>query len=138
VFRLSWLAYLVVALLVLGVIPLAFTQDGSESSSAVIGPRALLLIVPIAVATYIARTATIVDADGIRVRALLGSRRLGWDELRGLSVSGRSVYAVCVDGAVRLPCVRVADLAAVARASDGRLPAIAEATPKYAPSRRRR
>jgi hypothetical protein len=69
---------------------------------------------------------------------LLGSRRLGWDELRGLSVSGRSVYAVCVDGAVRLPCVRVADLAAVARASDGRLPAIAEATPKYAPSRRRR
>ena len=137
-FRLPWLAYLVVVLLVLGVIPLAFTQDGSESSSVTIGPRTLLLIVPIAVAIYIARTATIVDADGIRVRALFGSRRLGWNELRGLSVSGRSVYAVCVDGSVRLPCVRVADLAAVARASGGRLPAIAESTPKYAPSRRRR
>lgn len=138
VFRLPWLVYLAVLLLLVCVIPLAFTQDGGESSAAAIGPRTALLIIPIAVAAYIGRTATIVDAAGIRVRALFGSRQLRWDELRGLSVSGRSVYAVCADGAVRLPCVRVGDLARVARASSGRLPAFADATPKYAPSRRKR
>jgi hypothetical protein len=42
------------------------------------------------------------------------------------------------DGAVRLPCVRVADLAAVSRASGGHLPEIADPVPKFAPQRRRR
>jgi hypothetical protein len=89
-------------------------------------------------AVFIARTATVVDADGIRVRLAFGSRAMRWDELRGLSITGRSVYAVGNDGSVRLPCVGVSDLAAVARVSAGRLPDIPEAQRKYAPSRRPR
>jgi hypothetical protein len=58
--------------------------------------------------------------------------------MRGLSITGRSVYAVLESGSVRLPCVRQGDLAAVARASGGRLPEIPEERPKFAPGRRRR
>jgi hypothetical protein len=137
-YRLPRSAYLVVLFLTFGVIPLAFTSDGTEGSRAGISVRTMLIIVPIAAAVFIARSATIVDAAGIRVRALLGTRRLSWGELRGLSVNGRSVYAVCGDGLVRLPCVRVANLAELARASAGRLPQLDEPTLKFAPARRRR
>jgi hypothetical protein len=97
-----------------------------------------VLALPVVAVAFIARTATFVSSEEIRVRTAFGSRRLGWDEIRGLSVTDRSVYAVCADGSVRLPCVRVSDLAAVSRASGGRLPEIAEAKRKYAPSRRSR
>ena len=95
-------------------------------------------VVPILAIAFIARTATIVDGDGITVRAVFGSRHMRWDTVRGISVTGRNVYAVTDLGAVRLPCVRIRDLARVAAASGGRLPELPQATPKYAPSRRRR
>ena len=95
-------------------------------------------VIPLLAIVFIARTATIVDANGITVRALFGSRHLGWDNVRGLSVTGRNVYAVTDQGGVRLPCVRIRDLATVAEASSGRLPELPHARPKYAPSRRRR
>ena len=79
------------------------------------------------------------DAGGITVRAAFGSRRLPWDSVHGLSVTGRSVYAVLFDGgSVRLPCVTVADLAGVSQASGGRLPEVAAPRQKFAPSRRSR
>ncbi|HEY2983614.1 MAG TPA: PH domain-containing protein [Jatrophihabitantaceae bacterium] len=99
---------------------------------------ALVYLLPAGAAIFIARTATVVSEDGITVRALIGHRTLRWADVRGLSVTGRSVYAVSADAAMRLPCVRVADLAAVATASGGHLPPVAEATPKYPPSRRSR
>jgi hypothetical protein len=147
-FRLPRSAYLIVLFLVFCTVPLAFgdnsvhgaadsADDGGSGISGVeFGPRALLLLIPIAAAFYIARTSTTVSASGIKVRALLGSRMLPWDELRGLSVNKRSVYAVCVDGSVRLPCVRVANLAEVSKASAGRLPEVAAPKLKFAPSRR--
>ncbi len=138
VFRLPGLTYLVAVFLLFSVAPLAFAETGAESAGAVYGPRMLLLLIPILAAAFIARTATVVDPSGVVVRALLGSRTLPWDKVRGLSVSGRAVYAVLGAGAVRLPCVRVADLAALSRASGGHLPDVAEAPPKYAPSRRSR
>jgi hypothetical protein len=95
-------------------------------------------VVPILATGFIARTATIVDADGLTVRALFGSRHMRWDAVRGISVTGRNVYAVTDPGAVRLPCVRIRDLATVAAVSGGRLPELPQATPKYAPARRRR
>ena len=127
VFRLPRSAYLAVLFLALCVTPLV--QHPIVT---------IAYVVPVAAAVYIARTATIVDDEGITVRALIGRRRVPWADVRGLSVTGRSVYAVLADGALRLPCVRVADLAAVSRASDGHLPQLREAAPKYAPSRRRR
>jgi len=134
-FRLPALAYLVVLFLVFCTVPLAFA---GESAGSPVGPRALLILFPILVAGFIARTRTVVGGDGVSVRALLGTRHLPWREIRGLSVTESTVYLVCRDGAVRLPCVRISDLAAVSKASGGRLPEVVEATPKFAPSRRRR
>jgi hypothetical protein len=127
-----------VLFLLFGVAPLAFTNDGNAGPPAVLGPQTALLLVPVLAALFIARTATTVGNDGITVHAVFGKRVLPWAAVRGLSIDARSVYAVCVDGSVRLPCVRVSDLAAVSAASGGRLPEVAEARPKFAPSRRRR
>jgi hypothetical protein len=140
VFRLPRSAYLAVLFLLFCALPLAFAREGgNEGGPAGITWRVVLLALPVVAAVFIARTATFATGSGLRVRAAFGSRRLGWDELRGLSLGERAVYAVCEDGgAVRLPCVRVSDLAAIARVSDGRLPDIPEAPRKYAPARRRR
>ncbi len=149
VLRLPRTAYLSVLLLLLGTVPLAFGQDDYRSFSDIangtgngggftVGWRVAFLLIPIAVAVAIARTATIVDADGIRVRALLGTRAMRWDEIRGLSVTGRSVYAVLADGAVRLPCTRLAHIGVITRTSQGRLPELPDPVGKPAPSRSRR
>ena len=144
-FRLPRSAYFVVLFLLFCTIPLALAgngihnadpDSGSSASDVVLGPRLLLLLIPIAAAVFIARTRTRVDERGVSVHALFGRRLLPWIEVRGLSVTDRSVYAVCADGAVRLPCVRVGDLHAIAAASGGRLPDIPPAPVKSAPARR--
>jgi hypothetical protein len=132
------MTYVVVLFLLFCVAPLAFTGHGVQGEPAVVGPQTLLLLIPVIGALVIARTATIVRTTGITVRLAFGSRVLPWDEVRGLSVAERSVYAVGRTGSVRLPCVRVADLAEVSKASGGHLPEVAPPTPKFAPSRRRR
>jgi hypothetical protein len=125
-----------VLFLLIGVTPLAVAAGTDHLSRPVFGPRLLLFLLPVLAIVFIARTATIVGPSGVRVRAAFGSRQLAWSSLRGLSVSGRSVYAVIANGSVRLPCVRVADLAEVSRVSEGRLPPIADPVRKYAPSKR--
>jgi hypothetical protein len=137
-FRLPALAYLAVLFLVFCTAPLAFAGDGGEGARAALGPRALLMLFPVLAAVFIARARTVVGESGVSVRALFGTRTLPWHEIRGLSVDERAVYLVCRDGSVRLPCVRTSDLAAVSKASGGRLPEVAEATLKFAPARRRR
>lgn len=138
VFRLPNLTYLVILFLLFGTVPLAFAASGTSSPPARIGLQTVLLVVPLLAAAFVARTATVVDASGLTVRAVLGSRHVPWDDVRGLSVTGRNVYAVVAGGSIRLPCVRVNDLSRMSRASGGRLPALADPTPKAAPSRRRR
>jgi hypothetical protein len=122
--RSAYLAVLILALCVTAVVqhPLA----------------ALVYLVPIGAAVFIARTATIVDDNGITVRALLGRTSLPWTDIRGLSVTGRNVYVVTDDAALRLPCVRISDLAAISAASGSHLPQLPPAKAKYAPSRRNR
>ncbi len=139
VFRLPRSAYLAVLFLLLGAAPLALADSGGdEGGPAGLTWRLALLAVPVLAAVFIARTATFVSEQDLRVRAAFGSRALPWDRIRGFSVGARAVYAVTDDAAVRLPCVRVPDLAAIARASGGRMPELAEPVGKYAPSRRRR
>jgi hypothetical protein len=138
VFRLPALTYIVVLFLLFGAIPLAFAANGTQGAPGRVGLQTAILLVPVIAAVFVARTATIVTASGILVRAAFGRRALPWDSVRGLSVTGRNVYAVLADGSVRLPCVRIANLTEIAKASGGRLPELAEPTPKYAPSRRRR
>jgi hypothetical protein len=138
IFRLPALAYLAVLFLLFGAAPFAFTGQGIEGESAEIGPQTVVLIIPVLAAVFIARWATIVDPDGVVVRAAFGSRHYDWTQVRGLAVDGTHVLLVLADGAVRLPCVRVADLAAVSRASGGHLPELPDPTPKFTPQRRRR
>jgi len=140
VFRLPRLAYLAVLFLLFSVIPLAFAGDaGEQGSPGGLTWRVALLIIPVAAAVFIARTQTRVDRDGLRVRLALGTHGLAWADISGLHVAPRAIYAVARDGgAIRLPCVRVPDLPAIARLSGGRLPELREAPLKYAPSGRRR
>jgi hypothetical protein len=145
VIRLPRTSYLVVVFLFFGALAVAFgdnqprtLRDGSTTTGFSLDWRVALFLLPVLAAVFIARTATIVGADGLRVRALFGSRDLPWSSVRGLLVSGRAVYAAVEDGAVRLPCVRIAHLGPLSRLSGGRLPELPDATPKPAPSRRRR
>ncbi|MDP9116666.1 MAG: PH domain-containing protein, partial [Actinomycetota bacterium] len=110
-FRLPKVAYLMVLFLVFCVLPLAFTGQGTESAPAVLGPQTALLVIPVIAAIFIARNSTVVDGRGITVRLAFGSKTLPWDDVRGLSVDARTIYLVGRAGSIRLPCVRISDLA---------------------------
>src|SRR5436305_13515831 len=78
-------------------------------TAAVHAPWALVVyLVPIFGALYVARTATVVDEDGVEARAILGRQRVSREQLRGLRLADSgAVYAVSTDGTqLRLPCVR--------------------------------
>jgi len=85
---------------------------------------ALIYLLPLAGALYIARTATIVDERGLRARAMFGSQAVGWNELRGLRLDrSGAVYAVDSAGSqLRLPCVRNTRLQPLIAAAAGRIP----------------
>ena len=84
----------------------------------------LIYLVPVGIVAWTLRTRTVVDADGLRVRRLVGERRVPWDALGGLRVDRRNVvHAVLTDGGeVALPAVRTRDLHQLAVASGGRVP----------------
>lgn len=146
IFRVPRSAYLVVLFVLIGTIPLAFAgalhdavgSADSPVTDVVVGWRLVFLLVPLAAIAFIARTRTVVDPSGVTVRALLGTRHLSWTDIRGISVRRRSVFAVCGDGTVRLPCVTIGGLAAFTAASGGHLPQLAPPTPKYPLARRPR
>lgn len=138
VFRLPWLAYGAVLFITFCTLPIALIDDQTKNNAPGLSWRIVLLVVPAALAYFIARTRTVVDASGIEVRAVLGHRRFGWDEVRGLAVDG-TVYAVLFDGrSIRLPCVRTPDLHLVSAASGGRLPEVEAPVAKHPPTRQRR
>jgi len=84
----------------------------------------LIYVVPLGIVVWTLRTRTVVDANGMRVRRLVGGRRVAWDAVDGLRVDRRnSVHAVLTEGGeVTLPAVHVRDLPALAAASGGRVP----------------
>ena len=86
--------------------------------------QALVYLVPLAAAAYVARTATVVDEAGLHARAVFGSQTVGWDRLRGLRIEpSGAVYAVDTDGTqLRLPCVRGTKLDPLIAAAGGRIP----------------
>lgn len=85
---------------------------------------ALLLVVPIGLFVYVARTRTVADRDTVTARTLLGSETVRWDDIDGLRFGkGSSAYAHLKDGReVRLPAVTFATLPLLAQASGGRVP----------------
>jgi hypothetical protein len=137
-FRLPRTTYAVVFFLTVGITPLALYGGYDHPTNATVSLLTLFYLLPVLSVLYIARTSTRVDAAGMTIKAIFGSRRLGWADVRGLSVTGRNIYAVTAAGAVRLACVRQRDLSAVAAASGGHLPDLPEEPPHYAPSGHRR
>ncbi len=112
-FRLPGSAYLAVVFLALCVTPLVTRAE-----------FAVVYVVPVLAAAFIARSATIVDSGAITVRAILRSERLTWEHVRGLVVREDKISVSLDDGTVvRLPYVRVRHLAVLSQASDGRVPA---------------
>ncbi len=86
--------------------------------------QALVYLIPVAGAVYIARTATVVDSAGLHARAVFGSQMVSWERLRGLRLDPRgTVYAVDDNGTqLRLPCVRSTRLQPLIDAAGGRIP----------------
>jgi hypothetical protein len=106
-------ALVAVGFVAIGISPIAFQG----------GPWFLLFLVPLALAWWVVRTRTVVDADALRVDSAVGSRRLAWSEVATLRVAPRGwVHAVRTDeGEQALTGVRARDLGRVAQASGGRI-----------------
>jgi len=86
---------------------------------------ALLFLIPVVIGTYVLRAGVDVDADGVTVRAMLGVRRVGWNEVAGLALGRRGEVRLALRNgrAVRLPVVRARHLPVLATASGNRFPA---------------
>jgi hypothetical protein len=82
-----------------------------------------LLLVPLSVAVWGWRAGTDANANGVRARALFGSRFLPWTRIDSLEVGERNrVYArTTTDSAMRLPAVSAADLPRLVAASGEQL-----------------
>jgi hypothetical protein len=83
----------------------------------------LLLLVPLAIATWVVRVGVDVGADGLTVRSTFGSLRVPWDRLAGIRVAPRGeLWLVTTAGTeVRLPVLRARDLPRLAALSGGRI-----------------
>ncbi|HET6212875.1 MAG TPA: PH domain-containing protein [Micromonosporaceae bacterium] len=79
----------------------------------------MVLLVPLAVAVWAWRSGTDADASGLRVRALIGDRRLPWSQVDAIVPTARGRVAVrLVDGgSVALTAVTAADLPRLIAAS---------------------
>ncbi|MEV5765512.1 PH domain-containing protein [Micromonospora sp. NPDC052213] len=83
-----------------------------------------VLLVPLAVGVWAWRAGTDVDARELRLRALVGQRRISWDRVVELApdARGRAVARLDDGQAVLLPAVRGADLPRLVEATGQDLP----------------
>ncbi|MBM0277966.1 PH domain-containing protein [Micromonospora tarensis] len=83
-----------------------------------------VLLVPLAVAVWAWRAGTDADARELRVRALAGQRRIGWDQVLELVTDqrGRAVARLDDGRQVVLPAVRGTDLPQLVAATGQTLP----------------
>lgn len=84
----------------------------------------LVYLAPLAVVVWVLRTRTVVDAEAVTVRRLVGGRRVPWGSISSLRLADKArVAAVLDDGSeLPLPAVGVRDLPQLAAVSGGRLP----------------
>ncbi|WP_176439761.1 PH domain-containing protein [Haloechinothrix alba] len=83
----------------------------------------VLYAVPVGFIVWLLRTETVVDTSGLVVRTVFRTRSLAWDDLSGLTLTGKSkVRAVLGDGTeVALPAVRTRHLPVLSSVSGGRI-----------------
>ncbi|MGJ6125298.1 PH domain-containing protein [Mycolicibacterium sp. Y3] len=115
VIRISPMAYFGVGFFTLGLLALIFAWPGYA---------AVLLILPILLAAAVFRYRTVADRDHVRVRTLLGSRTVRWEEIDGLRFTRSSwARARLTDGSeLVLPAVTFSTLPLLTAASGGRVP----------------
>lgn len=82
-----------------------------------------VLLIPIAFAIWAWRSGTDADRNGVRIRALLGQRHIGWSQISELGADRRDrAAALLTDGrTVQLPAVTRADLPRLVEASGQKL-----------------
>ncbi|MET7667507.1 PH domain-containing protein [Micromonospora luteifusca] len=90
-----------------------------------------VLLVPLAVAVWAWRAGTDADARELRVRALVGQRRIDWDQVLELTTDqrGRAVARLDDGQQVTLPAVRSVDLPRLVSATGQALPGNAAEAP---------
>ncbi|MGW4502007.1 PH domain-containing protein [Micromonospora sp. NPDC004336] len=83
-----------------------------------------VLLVPLAVGLWALRAGTDADANELRLRALLGQRRISWDRVVELAPGprGRAVARLDDGQVVQLPAVRGSDLPRLVEATGQTLP----------------
>jgi hypothetical protein len=83
-----------------------------------------LLIIPVVLSALIIRLRTQADQDGVKVRTLLGSQSVRWEEIDGLRFNKGSWARAQLKsgGQFRLPAVTFATLPQLTEASGGRVP----------------
>ncbi|MGC4747208.1 PH domain-containing protein [Micromonospora sp. DT201] len=83
-----------------------------------------VLLLPLAVAVWAWRAGTDADARQLRVRALVGQRRIDWDQVLELTTDqrGRAVARLDDGQQVTLPAVRSVDLPRLVSATGQPLP----------------
>lgn len=102
----------------LGAIPVATVGFGHEHVPPYAYVLLLILLVPLAVAVWGWRAGTDADANGLRIRALISSRRIAWTDVALLGPRQRRVYAQLTDGrSIKLSAVSPADLPRLVAAS---------------------
>lgn len=104
----------------LGAVPLATSGFGAADGGTPwwAYPLALILLAPILVMIWGWRTGVDADRDGLRLRAVFGSRRLEWTQIGAFAPRGRKVVALLDGGGViELPAVTPADLPRLVAAS---------------------
>ncbi|RAO59667.1 Low molecular weight protein antigen [Micromonospora saelicesensis] len=90
-----------------------------------------VLLVPLAVAVWAWRAGTDADARELRIRALVGQRRIDWDQVLELTTDqrGRAVARLDDGRQVTLPAVRGTDLPQLVAATGQSLPDAPADTP---------
>ncbi|WP_319462143.1 PH domain-containing protein [Micromonospora sp. RTP1Z1] len=83
-----------------------------------------VLLIPLAVAVWAWRSGTEADPQELRLRALTGQRRIGWERVAELTGDERGRAIVRLDDGERLvlPAVRAADLPRLISATGQELP----------------
>jgi hypothetical protein len=114
----------------IGALPLVFGPDlPAEPVANQSGTDAIrwwlmpILLVPIAVFAWALRSGTDADGEGLKLRAVFGTRRVPWSAVRELAADDRGhAVALLEDGnAVTLPQVKLADLPRLVAASGRRI-----------------
>lgn len=113
--RISRLGYLAVFLLLLCV---GFPVVGSPAAFG------WLLLIPVALTVWVARSRTIVSDDGLEAHSLFASRSVAWADVEGIRFPNRGWARACLaDGTeVALPAVGSDRIRELAAASGGRIP----------------